>query len=86
MPVPQAQTVSPTPCKGSAVGPRNLLVILDCPTQLSGTEQMMGSRVRVDNRSNRAAIIATDKGQFEVPAHGDAELENSANSVGWSLK
>ena len=87
-PVPEAQTVSPTatPCKGSAVGPRNLLVILDCPAQQGGTEQMLPSRVRVDNRVNRAVTVSTDKGNFEVPANGNGEFENSSNSVSWALK
>ena len=87
-PVPEAQTVSPTatPCKGATVGPSNLLVILDCPTQTSGTEQMLPSRVRVDNRVNHAVTVSTDKGNFEVPANGNGEFENSSNSVSWALK
>ena len=64
----------------------NLLVILDCPTQTSGTEEVKPNRVRVDNRANRAVLIITNEGQFEVPANGDAELENSATSVSWALK
>ncbi len=77
---------SPTPCTGSAVGPRNLLVIRDCPTELSGTQQMMTVTVRVSNRSSRAVIITTDQGTFEVGAGADMDVANTARPVGWSLK
>lgn len=88
-PIQQSVTVEqPTqaPCTGTALGPRNMFVVRDCPTELSGTEHIPPYRLRVDNRANRAVVITTNEGTFEVSAHGRMEIPNSGNSVGWSLK
>jgi len=77
---------TPTVCVGAGVGPRNHLVIVDCPTETSGSEQVLERTVRVSNSSSRTVVVETNEGTFEVAAGGNFDAPNTASAVNWYLK
>lgn len=83
---PPAVVPTPTTCVGAGVGPRNQLVVVDCPTETSGTERVLERTIRVSNSSSRTVAVETDKGVYDVPPGANFEAPNSAKAVNWYLK